>query len=55
MSKNMVEPERPQMTPQYGTCALHAGKARLHARTRMHTPTRRGMHMHARMLTQTSK
>ena len=25
MSKNVVEPERPQMTIQYGECALHAG------------------------------
>jgi hypothetical protein len=25
MSKNVVEPERPQMTIQYGACALHAG------------------------------
>jgi len=23
--KNMVEPDRPQMTIQYGACALHAG------------------------------
>jgi hypothetical protein len=23
--KHMVEPERPQMTIQYGACALHAG------------------------------
>jgi hypothetical protein len=25
MSKNMVEPEGPQMTSQYGACELHAG------------------------------
>jgi hypothetical protein len=25
MSKNMVEPEGPQMTSQYGTYELHAG------------------------------
>ena len=25
ISKNVVEPERPQMTTQYGACALHAG------------------------------
>jgi hypothetical protein len=25
MSKNMVEPDRPQMTIYYGACALHAG------------------------------
>jgi hypothetical protein len=36
------------MTPQYGAYALHAGLARLYARTRMHTPTRPGAHMHTR-------
>ena len=25
MSKNMVKPEGPQMTSQYGACELHAG------------------------------
>ena len=25
MSKNMVQPDRPQMTVKYGACALHAG------------------------------
>jgi hypothetical protein len=25
MSKNVVDPEGPQMTTQYGACALHAG------------------------------
>jgi hypothetical protein len=25
MSKNMVEPEEPQMTSEYGAYALHAG------------------------------
>jgi hypothetical protein len=25
MWKNMVEPDRPQMTVYYGACALHAG------------------------------
>ena len=25
MWKNMVQPDRPQMTIQYGACALHAG------------------------------
>jgi hypothetical protein len=25
ISKNVVEPERPQMTSQYGAYALHAG------------------------------
>ena len=36
------------MTSQYGAFALRAGLARLHARMRMHTPTRPGTHMHAR-------
>jgi hypothetical protein len=44
MSINMVETEGPQMTSQYGAYALHAGKARLHARTLMHT--RPGTHTH---------
>ena len=48
MSKNVVETEEPQMTSQYGAYALHAGLARLYARMRMHTPTRPGIHMHAR-------
>ena len=39
MSKNAVETEGPQMTSQYGAYALHARKARLRARMRMHTPT----------------
>jgi hypothetical protein len=25
MWKNMVEPDKPQMTMKYGSCALHAG------------------------------
>jgi hypothetical protein len=25
MWKNMVQPDRPQMTKKYGACALHAG------------------------------
>jgi hypothetical protein len=29
MWKNIVQPDRPQMTTQYGTCALHAGQLRL--------------------------
>ena len=33
---------------QHGAYATHAGLARLHARTRMHTPTLLGTHMHAR-------
>ena len=37
----------PQVTSQHGEYLLHAGKARLHARTRMHTHTRSGTHMHA--------
>ena len=46
MSKNVVDTEGPQMTSQYGACALHAGKARLHALTLMHTPTLTGNHTH---------
>jgi hypothetical protein len=42
MSKNVVKTEGQQMTSQYGESALHAWKARLHARTLMHTPTRPG-------------
>jgi hypothetical protein len=37
MSKNKAEPEGLQMTSKYGPYALHAGYARLHPRTRMHT------------------
>jgi hypothetical protein len=48
MSKNAVETEVPQMTPQYGAYALRAGLARLYARMLMHTPTRPGTHMYAR-------
>ena len=36
------------MTSQYGAYAWHAGEARPHARMRMNTPTRPGIHMHAR-------
>ena len=36
------------MTSQYGAYALHAGKARLHARTRMYTLKRPCTHTHAR-------
>jgi len=39
MSKNMEQPERPQMTIQYGACALHAGELRLHTHTHTHTRT----------------
>jgi hypothetical protein len=48
MSKNIVETERPQMTSQYGAYALRAGLAKLYELMRMHTPTRRSTHMHAR-------
>jgi hypothetical protein len=37
------------MTSQYGAYALYAGLARLCARMRMHTFTRPGTHMNARM------
>jgi hypothetical protein len=37
------------MTSQHGAYALRAGLARLHALTRMHTPTRPATHMPARM------
>jgi len=33
MWKNMVQPDRPQMKMQYGTCALHAGYLRLQTHT----------------------
>ena len=46
--KNVVETEGPQMTSQHGANALHAGKARLHARPLMHTPTGPDTHPHAR-------
>jgi hypothetical protein len=47
MSKNMVESEGLEMTSQYSAYTLHAGKARLHARTRMHTPIRSDDRTHA--------
>ena len=47
MSKNVVETEGPQMTLQYGACALRAGLAKLYARMSMHTHMRSGTHMHA--------
>jgi hypothetical protein len=50
MSKILGETEGPQITSQYGSYALRAGLARLHARMRMHTPTRLGTHLHARTL-----
>ena len=43
----MVDTEGPQMTSQHGAHALHAGLGRLHALTRMHTPTRPDTYMHA--------
>jgi hypothetical protein len=46
--KNTVETEGPHMTSQYGTYALHAGLARLHALICVHTPTRPGTNMHGR-------
>jgi hypothetical protein len=46
-SKNVAQPEGPQITSQYGAYKLHAGQARLHARTRMHTHTHPGIHTHA--------
>ena len=57
MSKNIAEPEGPQMTSQHGAYALRAGIARLYARMRMHTPTRPGIqctHTRATMHTQTN-
>jgi hypothetical protein len=36
------------MTSQYDAYALHAGLAKLHARMRMHAPTRPCTHMHVR-------
>ena len=48
MLKNAVETAGPQMTSQYGSYALHAEKARLHALMRMHTPPRPSTHMHER-------
>ena len=48
MSQNLVETEGPQMTSQYGACALLTGLAMLYARMRMHMPTRSDTHMHAR-------
>jgi hypothetical protein len=53
--KNMVEHEEPQMTPQYGSHALHAGLTRPHARTRMHTPTLPRTYMHAHTHTHTDQ
>jgi hypothetical protein len=46
--KKLVETKRPQMTSQSGAYDLHSGKARLHSRTSIHTPTRQSIDMHAR-------
>ena len=40
MSKNMVEPEGPQMTSQYGAYTLNDGYGKLHAHPRAWTPAR---------------
>ena len=50
MSKNVMETHGPQMTSEYGACALHAGLIRVHARNahahpRIRVPTR--THAHA--------
>ena len=55
MSKNVMDTEGPQTTSQCGACALRAGLARQRARTRIHTPTRPGTHMHARKRTHAHK
>jgi hypothetical protein len=55
MPKNMVETKGLQMTSQYGAYALHAGLARLDARTRLHTPMRPSTHTHARTHKQNNK
>jgi hypothetical protein len=43
-----MEAEGPQVTSQHGAYALRDGLARLHARMRVHTPTRPVNNMHAR-------
>jgi hypothetical protein len=48
MSKNAMEPDRLQVTSQYGAYALRPGLASLHARMRMYTLTRPGTRMYAR-------
>jgi hypothetical protein len=49
-SKNMVEPEGPQITSKHGAYELHAGSARSQARTRMHTPRSPGTcHAHTQI------
>ena len=49
MSRNIVVTDGPQIS-QYGAYALRAGLVRPHARMRMHTPTHRVTHVHARTL-----
>ena len=51
MSKKKVEPEGSQITSKWGTYALRAGPARLHASTRMHTPMHPGTRTHENALT----
>ena len=53
MSKNLVKAEGTQVTSQLGAHELRAGKARLHARRRIHTPTRPAALMLARLHTHT--
>jgi hypothetical protein len=55
MSNNVEETEGPKITVQYDAYALRDGVARLYARMRMHTPTRPGIHMHARTHARTRK
>ena len=47
MSKNLVETEGSQKTPQYGAYSLGAGLARLHAFMRMHMSTGQPTHTHS--------
>jgi hypothetical protein len=55
MRKNMGEPQTPQMTVEYGACALLAGQETLLKRTHIHKPTLAGTHTptHARTHTHT--
>ena len=46
MSKNLVETKGPQITSQYGACALLAGLARLYACMRMHACMHARTHAH---------
>ena len=47
LSKNMMQPEKPQITLQYGAYEFHATQTKLHARTCRHTPKRQGPRTHA--------